>query len=155
MIVTSRVRSKGMRRSQLALYKAKLGRKLDAGQEAAAHVLMQASLKLVPRDTEALADSAVIARTGAGLNAVHYVGYGLKESVGKVIFGKEGIYVKEDVWSPREQRNVTRKPYLYAKKQHWLPYKHTNGQSHFLSEPISTKKEEMRIALRQKLSASV
>lgn len=112
-----------------------LGRKVQAGQEAAAELLHQESMILVPKDTVALMESSRVRIEGEGFAAVAFVGYGIPGEV----------YVR---WSEKEKRLVTRIPAKYAVLVHQLPVPHDAGQYNFLESPRTGKLIEMREAFR-------
>lgn len=144
-------KTSGSARGTLEAYRKSLEKRCEEGQKAAAHVLIKKSLQEVPRDVEALADSAFISQVGSGFNTVLYVGYGagLKQP-GTVIFGPSGVFVAIDRGSIKQKRTVSRIPANYAPIVHFdTSMKHTNGKSHFLSDPITTERPQMQQAIRQ------
>jgi hypothetical protein len=121
------------------------GQRVVDGHVAAANVLIDASLQIVPKDKGILAASANITQDGEGINAVVYAGYGLRSRLGKVLRGPE---FKPFV--SFGQPHADRVPANYAWRQHFnLTLKHTNGRAHYLTEPSKTKIPEMRQAFRQ------
>jgi hypothetical protein len=117
------------------------GQRVVDGHIAAARVLKKASLEIVPKDKGILAASANITQDGEGIGAVVYMGYGLRNRLGRVIEGPG--YTP---FGPKE-----RVPANYAWRQHFnLTLKHPNGgRARFLKEPSQTKIPEMRQAFRQ------
>jgi hypothetical protein len=122
------------------------GKRVVDGHVAAANVLINASLQIVPRDEGILAASANITQDGEGISAVVYAGYGLRQRLGKVLRGPE---FKPFV--SFKQPNPSRVPANYAWRQHFnLTLKHPNGgRAHYLTEPSKTKIPKMRQAFRQ------
>lgn len=122
--------------------------------EEAANLLLDESLKLVPRDTNVLAESGSITKEGQGFGCVILVGYGMFGRPGRVIRGVGNDYVKKG-WSDAQGRYLTKVPANYAWVQHFNrtgkpPFNHPRGgQADFLGEPSRTKIAEMRTAFRR------
>lgn len=118
-------RSGGLQ-ANLNKYVSDLGVRVEHGLREVAHQLMAESQLLVPRDTEALAESGVVRQEGSGLSTVMIVGYGRHDLhwVG--------------VWSAREQKRVDRYPYEYAVYVHQdtTQAHEAPGQAFFLSTPL-------------------
>lgn len=111
---------------------------------AAANVLLDASLQQVPRDTNALADSAFISKDGVGVNTVVYAGYGMRQKLGEVLRGSPF-----KPFTSFRQPNPSRVPANYAWTQHFnMTLKHTNGKARFLSDPARSELSKMRDAFR-------
>ena len=128
--------------------------KAERGAEAASFKLMELSLPLVPRDTDSLFHSAVVAKQGVGFGVVYHVGYGLREITGQVIFGPGVAYARwSGIYSPGEEKFVTRVPANYAWHQHFDTHiSHPNGgQAYYLTQPIHTNLQELRAALHDGL----
>lgn len=91
--------------------------RIEPAMMAAAEILHDASQKLVPRDTESLANSSMIRVLERGLGCVISVGY-----------GRPDFSAVE--WSRREQRNVYRVPHNYAVVVHQVPASHEGEGTH-------------------------
>lgn len=141
MKIRTQVTRRGKAAAILHLYKRSLGKRAEVAMLRAARVLMDESLLLVPRDTEALASSARITQEGYGLDAVIYVGYGGKDTPPKVL------------WSPERERFLVKIPSNYAWVQHNIhALNHPNGgQADYLGEPSRTKLREMAQAFLEGL----
>lgn len=107
--------------------------RLERGLLAVGRWLYDESLKLVPRDTLALANSADVRLEGHGLGTVVVVGYGRYGDVFVGASGHEG------------GRVVIRIPSEYAVVVHegWGPGV-VSGRSHFLATPLYTGTDTMR-----------
>jgi hypothetical protein len=98
----------------------------EAGVQAAADVLLEASQRLVPVDTGALRDSGQV--TQEGLEAA--VSYGREDGAG------------------RDGQDTA----AYAAVQHErLDYAHPNGQAKYLEQPMSSEREAIVGALAEEL----
>lgn len=140
----------GTGRQTLDRHLKRLGERAEKGNIAAAEVLLEESLKLVPEDTGALRDSATITQVGEGTLSIIYVGYGLRNRLGQVIRGPGPTNWPQHRHSAKEKRDVWRVPANYAWIQHFNhSLKHTKGQANYLGEPSRTKVPQMRSAFRQ------
>ncbi len=116
--ISATVGRKGGMAGKIAAASARIGNRLEKGLMAAAEELLYQSQEIVPKDTEALHDTAIIRSEGSGL-MVMSAGYGLVITVG---YGQPGVTIKG--FSQREQRMVDRTPYEYAVFVHegaWYP----------------------------------
>ncbi len=114
-----------------------LGSRVEAGVVAAANVLREQSLLIVPRDTGALAASCFVRQEGEGFTTVAVVGY-----------GQQGFtFTGFSAW---ENKEITRHPFDYAGWQHDIPrFQHDAGQTYeFLKRPRDECQPLMRQALR-------
>lgn len=108
--------------------------RVERGVQAVAQKILADSLEMVPRDTEALAESATYRQEGVGLASVVVVGYG---ALGFIVAGH----------SPHENRLVLRVPYNYAVYVHEDYTKHHPvGQAGFL-ELAAADHEGLRTVL--------
>lgn len=140
MLIGASVSTKGKARQIMQIVSRRLSRRIAAGNKAAAFHLMHASLELVPRDTQALADSARISTDGNehDFSARVFVGYGGRDIPPRLLF------------SVSDNKFVTRVPSDYALYQHEaVELNHPNGgQAGFLSQPSRTDLPEMRAEFR-------
>jgi hypothetical protein len=114
------------------------GKRLEAGQQAAAEKGLEESQKLVPEDTGTLKKSGRVSKTGSGYGAVFYIGYGGTD------------LLVELVYSPTERKTVWRKASDYAIIVHErADVHHPKGQADYLAAAILTKMDEMRLAFRE------
>lgn len=118
--------------------KNRIALKIPQALFAAAEILAAESLKLVPRDTQVLANNCVIRQLGTpGFGSIVTVGYG---TPGLSVFA----------FSPRGDGMQWRTPAEYAVLVHEVGSYGSlgiqTGQPNYLLEPILTKQPEMRMA---------
>ena len=118
----------------LAAFQRSLAARLKVAMLLAAEKLHELADPLVPRDTEALAETGRAYTVGSGLDVQGVVGYG-------------GIdFPPKTEFSIKENAIVTRDPQTYAVYVHEIPQVHIPGQADFLREPTLTKTDEIRQA---------
>jgi hypothetical protein len=145
------VKRTGNTKRRLERLAQEVGRKAERGLFAAANTLLDFSLQEVPRETDALAESACISQEGEGLTSVFFVGYGLRRRYGRVVRGPgEGFTKQCREWKTQAGTFTTKVPANYAWIQHFnTTFKHPIGKSHFLTDPSKSKMPEMRAAFRR------
>jgi hypothetical protein len=117
-----------------------IGQKVEKALEAGGTVLLHESQKLVPLDTEALADSGRIQTIGSLFNFTVFVGYGGFD------------FPARTVYSRGEGRMVERKPWEYALFVHEDMTKyHPDGQANYLGQPVLTNAPEIQQAIRNEM----
>lgn len=136
------VRRTGKLEENLRAYQKRLEEKLVLGNEAAAKVLLEESLKLVPRDTGVLAKSGQVRRHGSGAETRFEVGFGWPDVAGEFVVSEESGFVG------------FRKASEYAVPVHELPLKHNVGQAEYMRQPINSSavRDEMKRALRAEVT---
>lgn len=117
MIRAKVTRSKTLKSTAMA----RIAPRIQAGLMAMGEVLLEASRKLVPRDTEALYMDGHVRIEGSGFGSIAVVGYG---TIGREIPG---------LWSLHEERLVTRIPAQYAEWVHEGINPQTGGVYHFVT----------------------
>ena len=140
----SKVTNSGKLLENLTALHNRLAARLVPALAAGAQELLDRSLDLVPRDTEALADSGHKRQIGSGLQTQFIVGYG---SLGDV-FG-----IRLSLHGSTAGQLVSRHPYDYASVVHEdMEMKHDPGQqAKFLEQPLYMNQREIIVAINQSL----
>lgn len=133
--MSAKVTTAGKLQGNYAALKKRLAPRIEAGTRAASDLLMIKSQDLVPKDTLALYDSALVRPKAGGLHAEFIVGYGRSD------------FPPRTEYSPHEKRIVTRWPHKYAMIVHQDPdAAHPNGRSFFLSAAVEMHRNDMIVA---------
>jgi hypothetical protein len=133
-MISVKVSKLGTLASKMAEVKKRIGQRLEQGLLAAGDVLLDESLKQVPRDTGTLASTGDSRIIGSLMNAQAIVGYA--PATFEPIF----------IYSPAERKMVWRDPRKYALMQHETH----ETQKDYLRKPALSKnvQAEMVAALR-------
>lgn len=139
MSIRAQVLRKGSLQSRLASTIVVSAIKIESALMAVGKRLQEVAEPFVPKDTNALVETAVVRQEGSGAATTIVVGYG-------------PIGVTWRAFSHKENRFVTRTPSEYAHWVHLLPKNHNPPQqADYLHHAMMIGMNEMRAALRAAL----